>query len=62
MDMINALPASASANSAIVEFANKLGNMTHLAACRISPRLLAHEIIRYLIRMHGLLRFALCDR
>ena len=56
MDLITALPETASGNSAIVVFVDRLSKMTHLAACptsidtRAFAKLFRHEVVR----LHGL--------
>ena len=56
MDLITALPETASGNTAIVVFVDRLSKMTHLAACKTSidtqafAKLFRHEVIRH----HGL--------
>ena len=56
MDLITALPETASGNTAIVVFVDRLSKMTHLAACKTTidaqafAKLLRHEFIR----LHGI--------
>lgn len=56
VDLITALPETASGNTAIVVFVDRLTKMTHLAACKTSigtqafAKLLRHEVLR----LHGL--------
>ena len=56
MDLITALPETASGNSAIVVFVDRLTKMIHLAACNTSikthafAKLFRHEVLR----LHGL--------
>ena len=56
MDLITALPETASGNSAIVVFVDRLTKMTHLAACKpaIGTQALAKLLRHEVIRLHGL--------
>lgn len=55
MDLIPALPETASGNSAIVVFVDRLSKMTHLAACKtsIDTRAFAKPFRHDVIRLHG---------
>ena len=56
MDLITALPKTASGNSALVALVDRLGKMTHLATCKTHvdivgfAKLLRHEVLR----LHGI--------
>ena len=58
MDLIAALPETASGKPAIVVFVDRLTKMVHLAACKTAigtqafPKMLRHEVD--LVRLHGL--------
>ena len=64
MDLITALPETASGNSAIVVFVDRLSKMTHLVPCKtsIGTQAFAKLLRREVIRLHGLPYEIVSDR